>query len=93
MALKLHLTANRYARCVQEGLLPRVSEHWAFRRRDAEAETVLEGWTDDAGQSARRADAARQIAGVIGDGTWGRLQRTVLETNLRDDGATAGGFR
>jgi hypothetical protein len=94
MALKLHLTANRYAIRVQEVLLPRASEKRAFRRDNAEAETVPTDWTAGAKRlGPQRVEAAPSMIGDVGGGAWGRVQRGVLETNERDDGATAGDIR
>jgi hypothetical protein len=99
MALKFHLTANRYAIGVRKVLRPRASEESAPRRGNAEAETVPMDGTDGAKRLGRRpaapqrAEAALNVVSDVGSETWGRVQQTVLEANERKGGATAGDIR
>jgi hypothetical protein len=100
-SLKLHLTESGYARVVEGVLSPRVLEHAAFARPEADAETVRMGWIDAKDRLQQRpqlrremADAARDFAADSSEENWTRLQQTVLEAKKEDDdGATGGGLR
>jgi hypothetical protein len=97
MALKLHLTENRYARSVQGGLSPQGLNR-AVARREADDGTVRMGWIDTGDRreqfyATHRVRAAGNFVEDGSDETWGRLRQAVLETNKEHDGATGGEIR
>ncbi|HLJ65374.1 MAG TPA: hypothetical protein VKT70_14765, partial [Stellaceae bacterium] len=98
--LRRHLTEKGWAGTVERVLSPRVLNHAAFARVDAEAERVREGWIHTRGQfqhgllTKQIREAERDLTQDMTDENWARLQQTVVEgKNGTDDGAEDGEHR
>jgi DNA primase len=99
--LKLHLSETGFAEVVQGILSPRILQHAAFARPDADADTVRRGWIDAKQQLEERhlrqqiVDSAQALAEDVSEENWARLQglRAALEAKNGEDGATGGGVR